>query len=129
MEHFCCVLNNALERHFAYTYLPFKVKYYRALVFLQNLNCISGFNIQGTTIKVFLRYVNNMPLFRLQLFSSSGGRMFIRNSYLKNTKNESFDCVRTFSSSKFGYSVIDPLLFFGLGGELAFSVCYFSFSK
>ena len=81
MHILCNFINNALLKKFFYVDIPFKFKYFQILCLLKDLNCINNFYIFENSIRIFLRYFNNKPVFFLKLLLKSSSMKFI--SYRK----------------------------------------------
>lgn len=85
---------------------------------------IRGFNVQGNTLKVFLKYYQNKSLFKeLKLVSTPGRRVFWTLNYLSNKfNNNAFSGFYILSTNKGLITSNSALLSSFLSGEVILKI-------
>lgn len=125
MHFFCSTLNNALMSNFSFVDLRFKKKYIFILNELVRLNLIKSFIFNKNNIRVFLRYFENKPMFKLFCFFKSGNKVFMRNSNInKLEKKNGYFLDFFFSNSNF-FTEKDILLLKKIGGVFVLRIKFF----
>lgn len=125
MHFFCSSLNNALSSNFSFVDIRFKKKYIFVLNEFVRLNLIKSFIFSKNNIRIFLRYYDNKPLFKLICFLKKGNKMHIRNSGISDLSKKKGYFLDFFFSNSFFFTEKDILLLKNVGGVFVLRVKFF----
>lgn len=117
MNLFCSQINNALKQNFIFLDLRFKRKYLYILNELLKLNLIKSFNYNNKSIRVYLKYYKNKPIFYLDCKLNSSKKSYFNFNKIQNMcLNKDNVNIDIFSSDRFFFSEKNVLFLNNIGG-------------
>lgn len=115
-------INNCYNLKYTEASVKYKKKYIGILNKMNKLNLIKYYKIKNNYIYIYLRYLNNKPLFVLRNYYASSNFKYLKLKCLK--VNFNFKSNLKLYSTNEGVFTLDEMIIKNLGGKLLVDILF-----